>query len=259
MNINVDYHVHSKYSHCGEMAIEKIAETAAKKGIKKYFVTDHSSHFYFPEQESWEFRYLKDRRIFDRVKAKGRKKVMQCMEEVRKFYAKGARTGMEADFDFDGELLIDYDYRDKLDIVIGAIHWLPCLWDKYTEEKLADEFLEYTLKLLDKDIAILAHPTRVFKWDERDYKVPSEVIGPIIEKAKAKGIALEINSHSKNPDSFFIKKCIEKGATIALCTDSHNQDEFGDFSYHKEILKDCGIAEDEILGKVKIYEKGGIF
>jgi len=142
--------------------------------------------------------------------------------------------------------MLSPDIKKELDIAIGAIHWLPCMQSKSRPSlgQFTNEFLHFTLGVLEKDIDILAHPTRIFT--RSNLKIPKEVIDPVIDKAIKNNVALEINSHSHDPNNIFVKRCIEKGAKIAIGTDSHSLSEFGDFSFHKKILSECGVKESDI-------------
>jgi len=98
----------------------------------------------------------------------------------------------------------------RLDILIGSVHWLlHTVEGDRNPKRCVREFLDITLKLLEKDIDILAHPTRIFSWNGME--VPREEVDPLVDAAIANGVALELNSHSKDPDGYFIRRCIERG------------------------------------------------
>jgi len=235
-----DYHVHSEYSYCSEdVTIAKLAALAPQRNIKKFFITDHSSHLYFDKETVWQFQYLKNPELVKKAKL-NTGKIEEYLSCIRQYTTQGARPGLEVECAFDGDLLLDQAYRDQIQLVIGSIHQLPCLWDKPDLKQLTKEFLYYTDQLLEKDINILGHPTRAFR--RAGFEVPDEIIIPVVDKAVEKGIALEINSHgdTKDPDEKFIKYALSVGAHITLGTDTHSLKEFGDFSHHKALLAKCG-------------------
>jgi histidinol phosphatase-like PHP family hydrolase len=105
------------------------------------------------------------------------------------------------------------------------------------------QFMDFTMMLLDSEIDILTHPTRVFR--RRKLEVPREVVRPIVQRAKERRIAIEINSHTqRDPDEYFIRTCINEGVKLAMGTDTHNIIEIGDFSHHKALLAELGIREE---------------
>lgn len=248
----VDYHIHSEFSYCSEdITIAKVAHLASRKGLKDFFITDHSSHLYFDEEASWRYDYLKNPKLFKKVKHNS-KKMEEYISRIHQFSSQKARVGLEVDCIFEGDLIFDSDYREDVEILIGSIHRLPCLWGTPSLKQLTKEFLYYTALLLEKDIDILGHPTRVFRG--AGFKVPQEVIVPVIDKALQEGVALEINSHLwKDPSELFIKEALKRGAKISFGTDSHNIkeiEEFGNFDYHLTLLAKCGIEKEEELYKV---------
>jgi histidinol phosphatase-like PHP family hydrolase len=246
----IDYHVHSQFSYCSEnVTIEKLAECASKKGLKEFYITDHSSHLYFNEEEAWKYEYLKDYSLLEKRAKEGNNRMKEYLSGIHKFRPQGARAGIEVECAFTGEFILEPEYLEEIELVIGAIHHLPCLWGKPGLSEFTHEFLQYTLMLMDKDIDILAHPTRIFR--RTNFEIPKKVYAPIIDKAVSQRIALEINSHSqKDPDQSFIEQAIAKGAKLAIGTDTHALKEFGDFSWHFDLLAKCGMKTNEDLQKV---------
>jgi len=234
-----DYHVHTDWSYCckaeGNYKLEDLIRLMPERNVENFVVTDHSSHFYFEEQDAWQFRYIEDPRLFQLVKKEGNQRVKAYIKNIRSFRNKGVRVGMEVDIALDGTWILDKSYRDELEVIIGAVHWLPCLKKGGDLERLKKEFLAQTLLILETGIDILAHPTRIFR--QQGFSVPEEIIDPIIEKAISYGVALELNGHSRDPDEIFIKRCLEKGAKIVWGTDCHRLEEFGNFDFHRTILR----------------------
>ena len=176
---------------------------------------------------------------------KAERAIREHFSSIRSYARNGIMLGLEADCDFEGNPIVPPGIREELDILIGSVHWLPCIVEGDRDpRRCVREFLDITLKLLEKGIDVLAHPTRVFTWNGME--VPREVVDPLIDAAVANRVALELNSHSKDPDRYFVRRCLEKGATIAIGTDSHSPEEFGDFSYHSRMLAECGVTEEDL-------------
>ena len=258
MTFNCDWHVHTRRSYCGKrnVTIEALVGLMSKKKIRQFAVTDHSTHFYFDATDSiWNPDLVLNPQRLEEKQDKATKAMKKHLSMLRAFSKKGVLTGMEVDITFKGNLVLPSEIKEELDIVIGAVHWLPGLSreNKPPLKQIVKEFLDLTLALLEKRIHILAHPTRVFKRNGLD--VPTEVVDPIINAAITNNVALEINSHSKNPDVFFVKRCLDKGAMLSIGTDTHSLEEFGDFSYHRNILNECGIKGDDLKNILFIPEK----
>ena len=67
-----------------------------------------------------------------------------------------------------------------------------------------------------------------------------------VRLARDAGFALEINSHKQFPDVDLrmARLALELGVTLAIGTDTHRTQEFGEFAYHEEILRGAGLTEE---------------
>lgn len=258
MVFEYDYHVHTTLSYCheGELTIDNLVKLAKNKGIKGFAITDHAHHLYFDNVSAWKYKYILDYSLFLELIDTRRKNFENYLELIT-IYKKSQNglkilVGTEVDVAKNGDLVFDYKYRDSLDLLIGGIHWLPCLSNDFSHKDLLVEFMDFTMMLMEHDLTILAHPTRIFRANKME--VPQEVIKPIVLKAREKNIAIEINSHNyPDPDIKFIKACIDEGVKLSLGTDTHRIAEFGDFSIHKRLLKSAGIHDgiiDSIMFKI---------
>jgi len=259
MVFDYDYHTHTTRSYCheGELTVDNLIKMAKVKGIKGFAVTDHAHHQYFSGSAAWQYEYILNYDLFLDATETGDsnfENYLEMIEGYRKSLQQNGDdikllVGTEADVAKNGKLVLNPKYRDRLDILIGGIHWLPCVRNGFSPKIMLTEFMDYTMMLLESNIDILAHPTRIFKAHKK--KVPREVARPIILKAKETGTALEINSHNyPDPDVYFIRMCIDEGVKLSLGTDTHRIIEFGDFSMQKRILKEAGVSEaklDEVL------------
>lgn len=252
MDFCFDHHVHTGRSLCGrpEMTPKTLANMMKQKNLNGFAITDHSPHFYFDSvDEAWETKspdfFLKNPRVVERNQPKAEKNIREHIASIRPYAKDWIWVGLEADADFDSNVVVPPGVREELDILIGSVHWLPCTveGDK-SPSRYVREFLDITLKFLEQDIQVLAHPTRVFTWN--GLEVPREVAKPVIEAAIAHDVALELNAHSQDPDEYFIRRCIEQGAKIACGTDAHSLEEFGDFSYHRRVFGQLRVSETEL-------------
>ncbi|MDI6760189.1 MAG: PHP domain-containing protein [Candidatus Brocadiaceae bacterium] len=246
MIFDTDCHVHTYWSACADLiTVEDYLLYASKARLRCFAITDHSNDIYFEQNEREGLRrqtgkidlqpLLKDR-------AYRLEKYLSDLEPYRKY---GIRAGIELEQMPDGEFIFDWDYRGNFDVVIGAVHVIPSLKRREKEEVVQEEFLSLTMKALEQDIDILAHPTRGLR--KAGIAVPSRYHDVITDKALSRGIALEVNAHSLDPNSIFLGRCLEKGVKLAFNTDSHSIKEFGDFSFHRLMLQEAGINGKERL------------
>ncbi|MEK7395800.1 MAG: PHP domain-containing protein [Candidatus Poribacteria bacterium] len=261
MAFEFDYHVHTKLSYCheGDLSIDNLIKCAKEKGLKGFAVTDHAHHLYFDGKSAWQYKYITDYSLFLEASDIGDKKFENYLDLIASYNEKNnpkLLIGTEIDVAKNGKTVFNTKYRDRLDILIGGIHWLPCLGNGLNSKTLLTEFMDFTMMLLESDIDILAHPTRIFRANKME--IPKEVVRPIVMKAKEKGVAIEINSHNyPDPDVQFIRMCVDEGVQLSVGTDTHRIAEFGDFSMQKRILSEAGFGDhklDDILFKHK--EKG---
>lgn len=264
MVFDYDYHVHTIASYCheGDLTIDNQIIIAKEKGIKGFAITDHAHHLYFDGRSAWQYKYILDYSLFLDAAVLGdlifEKYLDTIADHSRKLQQDGDKikllAGTEVDVAQNGKLVFNEKYRDRLDLLIGGIHWLPCVSNGLTPKAMLTEFMNYTMMLLENDLDILTHPTRMFKAHKME--VPREVARPIILKAKETNTALEINSHNyPDPDIYFIKMCIDEGVKLSFGTDTHRIAEFGDFSMQKRILKEAGISENELDEIIFRHEK----
>lgn len=257
MAFDFDYHVHTTVSYCheGDLTIDNLLKLAKEKGLKGFAVTDHAHHLYFDNKSAWQYKYITDYNLFLSAMEIGDKKFEDYLNLIANYNESNNENspklliGTEVDVAQNGKAVFNTKYRDKLDVLIGGIHWLPCIKNGLDSKTLLIEFMDFTMMLMENDIDILAHPTRIFRANKME--IPKEVIRPIVMKAKEKGIAIEINSHNyPDPDVQFIRSCIDEGVKLSIGTDTHRIAEFGDFSMQKRILFEAGINDnmlDDVL------------
>ncbi|MFN3467222.1 MAG: hypothetical protein ACK4WF_05920, partial [Candidatus Brocadiales bacterium] len=218
-----DFQFHTTLSD-GRASLWEMAQAARAAGLKYALVSDHSrglgvAHGAGPEE-------------LRRQRAE--------IEEVNRRMGGAFRVlaGVEVEVRADGSLDLPDEVLAELDLVVAAVHsGLRQPREQFTARAVA--------ALRHPHVDILAHPTRGLR--KASIAVPSHYYNIIIEKAFSRGIALEVNAHSLDPNSIFLRRCLEKGAKLAFNTDSHSLKEFGDFSFHKLMLKEAGVNGKEPL------------
>jgi histidinol phosphatase-like PHP family hydrolase len=121
---------------------------------------------------------------------------------------------------------------------------MPALRHERPLEEIYAEFRFQVEALAGHGMEVLVHPYRLLLGAE--VPVGDELIGWTVECAHERGFALEINSHKTYPetDLAMTRAAVEAGVPLAIGTDTHRWSEFGDFSYHVQVLGRAGLPEE---------------
>ena len=234
------------------MLPELYAQEIARRGaVDKVVIADHTMAIYFPQEVAWSWRFITDSSVFDAHLDFGNKRFATHLENLGRFSGKGILKGLETEMMHDGRFDFDPAFRKDFDVLIGSVHWLPVNKDNCSDpETIVRHWLGHTLQLIDSGIDIIGHP---FRW--LYYQIPQvdpKLIDMVISHAKAANVAVELNSHYKiDTDAETLRLVLEKGATLALSTDSHRPDEILDFTYHQTLLDSLGLK----LSNFKLFKR----
>jgi len=102
----------------------------------------------------------------------------------------------------------------RLDLVVGAVHY------KFELDSQAQT--ERILRAMDnKYLSILAHPTGRLLGERPEYAVD---LARVVEGAKERGVALELNAHPArlDLDDVHCKLAKEAGVKLVISTDAHS-------------------------------------
>lgn len=247
MAFEYDYHVHTVLSYCheGDLTVDNLIKASKKRVLKGFAIADHSAHIYFGRSIVSKHEYILNYDIFLQAINEPDDKFEKYIDMLSGYKDSNVLTSTEVDVAVNGKLIFDPKYRERMDILIGGIHWLPCMAGQHNSKDFLSQFMDFTMMLLESDIDILVHPTRIFRRSKME--VPQEVVQPIVKRAKQRGIAIEINSHTqRDPDIYFVKKCLDEGIKLAMGTDTHSIEEIGDFTHHKALFTELGISLHEL-------------
>ncbi len=238
-----DCHCHTELSACAEDVSLQMYTEIAEKNDCAFCITDHSAHLFYPPGQAWAFWGDDAESIFDESYADGLIRCAEYVEWVRKAQTGNMLVGVELDVMPDGRLVFDPALLPELDFILGAVHGVRGLEDRPLDEVI-DGYKSRTLRLFEAGARALAHPFR--EWKQKERTVPESLLEWLVETAKDAGVALELNCHFHVPeyDVPMLRLCAEAGVPIAIGTDTHRSYEFGDFTYHIEMLRQAGIAED---------------
>jgi histidinol phosphatase-like PHP family hydrolase len=236
-----DCHCHTERSACAEDVSLAMYVERASQGAPPFVITDHSAHLFYPADMKWAFWGDEASEIFEANRSAGMARCADYVSWLRSAQTSGMLVGVELDVFYDGRLVFDPTLLPELDFIIGAVHGMRTLNNEQPLEQVVDELKTRTLHLAEAGMTALAHPFR--EWKQKNRDVPLWVIEWLVDTAADAGFAPELNCHYKVPeaDLEMVKLCVERGVPIAIGTDTHRSYEFGDFSYHEEILQQAGI------------------
>lgn len=241
-----DYHVHTRFAYCNEnMDVAKALELAALFKLDRISFSEHSAHLYLNKKDYYATAYYP--KGFAVCKLENR--MDEYFAELGKVAGGKFLRGLEIDFDSNGNPVAREEDLKRIDLRIGAVHFLEASEDI---SAIKDEFMFQTRSILDYGVDILAHPFRAFR--RRKQPTPKELYIPVADLLKETGTAAEINFHTNTPDPEFVLVCIERGVKIAFGSDAHNLYEVGEFYPHLELIKDIGYSRKtaEILFRPEI-------
>jgi len=219
-DIQGDLHVHSTYSD-GHASIQDMANQAMKLGYRYLGICDHSTSAQYANGLSPE-RLLEQLVEIDRLN-----------QNFRDFkIIKGA----EVDILSDGSLDFPDEILAKLDIVIAAIH------SGFTKQPT-----ERLLKAMEHPrVNIIAHPTGRLISQRQGYEID---LNRVLEKAKATGTALEINSYPDRLDLSDVNAATaaKMGIMLVINTDAHDPRSLGFMKFGVATARRGWIASSDVL------------
>lgn len=150
---------------------------------------------------------------------------------------------------YSAELLaqVDYILMDPQMVPQGnGKTWRIWEFDTYIDdtEDFMRRYLDYSMRVLENE------PIHIFGWPlflpvciARDYYTlwTEERMRQIIDAAKKRNIAIEINDMSHTPHEAFIRKAKEAGLKFAFGSDSRNAN-VGRLAYCKQVARKCGLT-----------------
>jgi len=245
-----DSHLHTTRSVCGEDITDEWLTARARENGCTFAVTDHTMHLYYEPEIAWSMMTENGIQLFEERQASGRENIRRYLDDIRDCGASNMLAGVELDVLPDGQIMFPDDLRGELDILVGATHFLPTIKRKLGQDEVEAEFRRQTQWLLEYGVDALAHPFRIILG--AGYAADDALVRWTVDLAAEHGTALEINSHKvfADHDVQMVKLAMAAGLRISLATDAHNTREFGDFSYHEDILRRSGLdaaAGEEIL------------
>jgi DNA polymerase (family 10) len=193
-----DLHAHSKASD-GHHTIEEMALAAKAHGLEYLAITEHSKRLTVARGLD-PVRLAKQGDEIDRLNAR--------LEGIT------VLKGIEVDILEDGTLDLPDSVLSGLDVVIAAVH-------SRFELPRAKQTARILKALDNPRVHLLAHPTGRLIEAREPYDVDMQ---QVIRKAKARGVALEVNAHPQRLDlsDTFCRMAKDEGALLAINSDAHS-------------------------------------
>ncbi|MGM0452661.1 MAG: DNA polymerase/3'-5' exonuclease PolX [Thermodesulfobacteriota bacterium] len=202
-DIRGDLHAHTLRSD-GHATIEQMAEAAKRLGYEYIAITEHS-------QKVTMAHGLNETDLREHMAA-----IDAANDSVDGITI---LKGIEVDILPDGTLDLPDRVLKDLDITIGSIHYQQRLNREKQTERL--------IRAMDNPyLYILGHPSARLINSRESMDIDLE---KIIEAARDRGVALELNAHPQRLDlsHTYCKYAAEIGVKIAISTDAHSEDNLG--------------------------------
>jgi len=241
-----DHHAHTWLSYCAEDPIgvsEYAGAIERGDSLRTVAITNHGFALYFPEDLAWSWRFMEEPALFDEWREWGNGRLVPHLDEVDSFRDRGLRTGVEVEMMGDGRLTVDPRLRDRLDVIVGSVHWLRSEGGK--PAKLLDEWMRHNRELVRTGIDILGHPLRLLaKYVQ---PLPAEIVPFVVDIARDAGVAIELNGHYVvEADRDLLLEAVRRDVPVTLSTDSHRFSEIGRFEYHLGLIADAGLKPGDL-------------
>lgn len=226
-----------RFSYCADADLTPdVYRRALRNGPWQAFaLTDHAFALALPPEQPWPPQWYHCPERLREHRALREDKTAQYLERIGKV-CDGERlfSGLEVEVACDGSLSMESLLWPYLDIVIGAIHYLPGTPDTWCEEHIAqlDSLLRYP-------IDILGHP---FRCLAQAGPVPNEIVDETLRRARQSGVAIEINAHMPCPqDPDILARAVKADLQVAFGLDAHQKHELSQHSYFARVVEQSGV------------------
>ena len=228
-DIKGDLHIHSNYTD-GKASIKEMALAALDMGYEYIAITDHSKHLTVAKGLDEE-RILKQFEEIERLN-----------EELDIVILKG----IECDILEDGSLDLPNSILERLDIVLGAVHF------KFNLSK--SEQTKRVIKAMKNPyFNVLAHPTGRVIGHRNAYEIDMD---EIIKAAKGEGVVLEINAQPERLDlnDVLAKTAKENGNLFVISTDSHDVESLNFMEYGINQARRGWVEKEDVINTLSLRE-----
>lgn len=223
MNYVLDTHCHTVASGHAYSTVQEIAKQASKIGLELIAITDHSDKM---PGGAFLFHFH------------------NMVVFPKEIYGVEVLKGAEVNIlDYDGNVDLDKDTLEMLDIVIASFH-PPCI--------KPGDIIENTRALINiiknPNIDVVGHPG--------DPRYPID-IKAVVEMAKEYKTLLEINNSSLKPGSFraggtdavkdIINECVRLDMPFIIGSDAHISFDVGNFQFAEKLIAELDVPRELIV------------
>jgi DNA polymerase (family 10) len=230
-----DLQMHSTWSD-GKNSIEEMLQACAAKGYEYFALTDHSKALAMTGGMDAE----KLARQWEEID-----EVVEKHDEIRFL------RSMEVDILAEGELDLEEEWIERLDVVVVSVHSRFNLPEKDQTERIL-------AAVRHPHVNILAHPTgRII--NERD-PFPFD-LDAVFEACAEHSVAVELNAHPSRLDlkDTHLMRAKEKGAKVVISTDAHRVGELDLISYGVEQARRAWLETDDVINTWPLKKLLGYF
>ncbi len=205
-DIRGDLQMHSQSSD-GENTIDELVQACRERGYEYMAITDHTPALAMNGVEPSEFK--KQYKRIDKLQEK--------YDDIR------ILKSAEVDILGEGELDLDDDLLDLMDIVVIAVH------TRFTMSR-AQMTRRIVRAMQHRKVNILAHPTGRLINRREPYPVDVE---ELVRVAREEGILLELNAQPHRLDlrDIYVQMAKLAGVKIVISTDAHRINELDHMRY----------------------------
>ena len=202
-----DLHAHTKATD-GRSTLREMALAARARGLEYLAVTEHSRRVTMAHG-------LDPARLARQID-----EIERLNAELRDITV---LAGIEVDILEDGALDLPDSILSRLDVVVAAVH-------SRFDLPRARQTARILAALEHPHLSILAHPTGRLIEARAPYDVD---LLAVVRKARARGIALELNAHPDrlDLDDVHCRMAKDEGVPVAISSDAHSADGFDVLRY----------------------------
>ncbi|MCL7984202.1 MAG: DNA polymerase/3'-5' exonuclease PolX [marine benthic group bacterium] len=230
-----DLQMHSTWSD-GKNSIEEMLEACAAKDYEYFALTDHSKALAMTGGMDAE----KLARQWEEID-----EIVETHDEIRFL------RSMEVDILAEGDLDLEEEWLERLDVVVVSVHSRFNLPEKDQTERIL-------AAVRHPHVNILAHPTgRII--NQRD-PFPFD-LDAVFEACAEHSVAVELNAHPSRLDlkDTHLMRAKEKGAKIVISTDAHRVGELDLISYGVEQARRAWLGPADVINTWPLKKLLGFF
>jgi histidinol phosphatase-like PHP family hydrolase len=242
-----DIHVHTQFSYCGPTMCAADAVARARLfGLGGICLTEHAPQLYSTPEVFWSGRHIREPELWRSPEHSRMAAFRKAVEPLRSPFV---RVGLEVELDAEGHLTILDEDRRWVDVLVGAVHFLPEDADALSDAALDRAVMRTNEGLLAAGVHVLAHPWRFHQGKKR--RIPTDLYAPLADMLRQAGVAAEVNLHISDTDPAFIRACVERGAKLVFGSDAHEMWEPALLHRHLDLLRQAA-GTDDVAGLMAV-------